>query len=250
MMDPLSHLLGNIPNSFSAFGCFKRIQEFLMLEERIDRRRIHDNQSGPSSKSSQENTETQHEAFELKTLGKVVVDGSRISISDGNFNWGEKTVLNSINTAFPRHENGSLVMVIGPVGSGKSSFLKAILGETTSSKGRVSLSSLEVAFCEQSPWVMNATIRANIIAESKGFDSAWFDTVVNACDLSIDLGRFPDGDLTMVGDKGVKLSGGQKQRLVSQDPFDHGLLLTYHRQSLERFTHESLWPCLTTSLVD
>ncbi|UPK94751.1 hypothetical protein LCI18_005686 [Fusarium solani-melongenae] len=214
MMDPLSHLLGNIPNSFSAFGCFKRIQEFLMLEERIDRRQIHDNQSGPSSKSSIENTETQHEAFELKTLGKVGVNGSRISISDGNFNWGEKTVLNGINTTFPRHENGSLVMVIGPVGSGKSSFLKAILGETTSSKGRVSLSSPEIAFCEQSPWVMNATIRANIIAESKGFDSAWFDTVVNACDLSIDLGRFPDGDLTMVGDKGVKLSGGQKQRLA------------------------------------
>lgn len=181
----------------------------------MDRRQIHDNQSGSSSKSSQENTETQHEAFELKTLDKVGVDGSRISISDGNFNWGEKTVLNSINTTFPRHENGSLVMVIGPVGSGKSSFLKAILGETTSSKGRVSLSSPEVAFCEQSPWVMNATIRANIIAESKGFDGAWFDTVVNACDLSIDLGRFPDGDLTMVGDKGVKLSGGQKQRLVS-----------------------------------
>ncbi|KAL6360528.1 hypothetical protein LRP88_06234 [Fusarium phalaenopsidis] len=214
MMDPLSHLLGNIPNSFSAFGCFKRIQEFLMLEERMDRRQIHDNQSGLSSKSSQENTETQHEAFELKTLGKVGFDGSRISISDGNFNWGEKTVLSSINTAFPRHENGSLVMVVGPVGSGKSSFLKAILGETTSSKGRVSLSSPEVAFCEQSPWVMNATIRANVIAESKGFDSAWFDTVVNACDLSIDLGRFPDGDLTMVGDKGVKLSGGQKQRLA------------------------------------
>ncbi|RSM15280.1 hypothetical protein CEP52_000842 [Fusarium oligoseptatum] len=214
MMEPLSHLLGNIPNSFSAFGCFKRIQEFLMLEERIDRRQIHDSLSGPSSKSSQENTKTQHEAFELKTLGKVGADSSRISISDGNFNWGEKAVLSGINTAFPRHENGSLVMVIGPVGSGKSSFLKAILGETTSSKGRVSLSSPEVAFCEQSPWVMNATIRANIIAESKGFESAWFDTVVNACDLSIDLGRFPEGDLTMVGDKGVKLSGGQKQRLA------------------------------------
>ncbi|RSL69474.1 hypothetical protein CEP54_002250 [Fusarium duplospermum] len=214
MMEPLSHLLGNIPNSFSAFGCFKRIQEFLMLEERVDRRQVHDSLSGPSSKSSQENTEKQHEAFELKTLGKVGADGSRISISDGNFNWGEKAVLSGINTAFPRHKNGSLVMVIGPVGSGKSSFLKAILGETTSSKGRVSLSSSEVAFCEQSPWVMNATIRANIIAESKGFDSAWFDTVVNACDLSIDLGRFPERDLTMVGDKGVKLSGGQKQRLA------------------------------------
>lgn len=61
---------------------------------------------------------------------------------------------------------------------------------------------------------MNASIRENIIAESKGFDAAWFDTVVQACDLSIDFARFPEGDSTEVGDKGVKLSGGQKQRLV------------------------------------
>ncbi|KAF7550053.1 hypothetical protein G7Z17_g5969 [Cylindrodendrum hubeiense] len=40
MMEPLSHLVGNIPHSFSAFGCFKRIQEFLLLEERIDSREI------------------------------------------------------------------------------------------------------------------------------------------------------------------------------------------------------------------
>ncbi|KAF4466489.1 multidrug resistance-associated [Fusarium albosuccineum] len=214
MMEPLSHLLGNIPNSFSAFGCFKRIQEFLMLEERVDRRHIHDKLSSPSCKSSQENTGTLHEAIELTTLGKVGLDGSQILITDGNFNWGEKAVLSGINASFPRHDNGSLTMVIGPVGSGKSSLLKAILGETTSSNGRVSLSSPEVAFCEQSPWVMNATIRDNIIAESRGFDSAWFDIVVNACDLSIDLNRFPEGNLTMVGDKGVKLSGGQKQRLA------------------------------------
>ncbi|KAF5007801.1 hypothetical protein FDECE_5884 [Fusarium decemcellulare] len=214
MMEPLSHLLGNIPNSFSAFGCFKRIQEFLMLEERVDRRHIHDKLSSPSSKSSQENTGTLHEAIELTTLEKVGLDGSQILITDGNFNWGEKAVLGGINASFPRHDNGSLTMVIGPVGSGKSSLLKAILGETTSSNGRVSLSSHEVAFCEQSPWVMNATIRDNIIAESRGFDSAWFGAVVNACDLSVDLGRFPEGDLTMVGDKGVKLSGGQKQRLA------------------------------------
>jgi ABC-type bacteriocin/lantibiotic exporter with double-glycine peptidase domain len=105
-------------------------------------------------------------------------------------------------------------MLVGPVGSGKSSLLKAILGETTSSMGNVSLDASEVAFCDQTPWVMNATIRANIIAESKGYDSAWFETVINACDLTIDLGRLPEGDLTQVGEQGVKLSGGQKQRIA------------------------------------
>ncbi|KAJ4255444.1 hypothetical protein NW762_009439 [Fusarium torreyae] len=216
MMDPLSRLLGNIPGSFSVFGCFRRMEDFLKLEERVDHRKVHGDSKGSSFKSSGENSQPLQEAFELMPMDdmQVGIDGTRISITDGNFNWREKAVLSNINTSFPSHKNGSLTMVIGPVGSGKSSLLKAILGETTSSRGNISLDSSEVAFCDQTPWVMNATIRDNIIAESKGYDSAWFETVIDACELSIDLGRLPEGDLTKVGEQGVKLSGGQKQRIA------------------------------------
>ncbi|KAI7765995.1 hypothetical protein LZL87_001108 [Fusarium oxysporum] len=215
MMDPLSHLLGSIPGSFSVFGCFRRMEDFLNLEERIDRRQVNGrskNTSRSSAESSQPFQET-IKATPLKTI-PVGADGTRIVIENGNFHWGEKAVLQDINTTFPSHKNGSLTMLVGPVGSGKSSLLKAILGETTSSLGNVSLNTSEVAFCDQTPWVMNATIRANIMAESKGYDSAWFETVINACDLTIDLGRLPEGDLTQVGEQGVKLSGGQKQRIA------------------------------------
>ncbi|KAF4944552.1 hypothetical protein FGADI_12608 [Fusarium gaditjirri] len=215
MMDPLSHLLGSIPGSFSVFGCFRRMEDFLQLEERVDRRQVNGrpkNTSRPSAESSQPFQET-IEATQLKDI-TVGADGTHIVIEDGNFHWGEKAVLQDINTTFPSHKNGSLTMLVGPVGSGKSSLLKAILGETTASVGNVSLNTSEVAFCDQTPWVMNATIRDNIIAESKGYDSAWFETIVNACDLTIDLGRLPEGDLTQVGEQGVKLSGGQKQRIA------------------------------------
>ncbi|QPC79478.1 hypothetical protein HYE68_010230 [Fusarium pseudograminearum] len=212
MMDPLSQLLGSIPGSFSVFGCFTRMEDFLTLEERVDRRQI----QGRYKESTRENPRPLQETFQSTAMKEIQVgaDGSRILIADGNFNWGEKAVLQDINTSFPSHKDGSLTMLVGPVGSGKSSLLKAILGETTSSNGSVSLNVSEVAFCDQTPWVMNATIRANIIAESKGYDSAWFDTVVSACDLTIDLGRLPEGDLTQVGDQGIKLSGGQKQRIA------------------------------------
>ncbi|GKT98958.1 unnamed protein product [Fusarium langsethiae] len=215
MMDPLSQLLGSIPGSFSVFGCFTRMEDFLKLEERVDRRQIQGRYK-ESSSSSQESPRPLQETFQSTALKDIQVgaDGSRILIADGNFNWGEKAVLQDINTSFPSHKDGSLTMLVGPVGSGKSSLLKAILGETTSSKGSVSLNAPEVAFCDQTPWVMNATIRANIIAESKGYDCSWFDTVVSACDLTVDLGRLPEGDLTQVGEQGVKLSGGQKQRIA------------------------------------
>lgn len=216
MMMPLANLLGNIPTSFSVFGCFKRIQDFLLLEERIDSRKF----AGPQGKvvdaTSDDGISAAGSGVELETLEPQKRDGSPVTITGGNFNWGERAVLQDINTTLPRGENGSLTAIVGPIGCGKSTFLKAILGETSSSSGAISLRSGAISFCDQTPWVMNATIRANIVAETKGFDKTWFDTVVEACDLSIDMARFPDGAETVVGDKGLKLSGGQKQRIVSE----------------------------------
>ncbi|KPM44027.1 ABC transporter C family member 12 [Neonectria ditissima] len=214
MMSPLSELVGNIPNSFSVFGCFKRIQEFLLLDERVDRRNVRGALNDGSPRPSKSRDSGGKEAIELSTLNGANLDAAHVAIMDGDFSWGEKHVLQDINASFPRQPNGSLTMVIGPVGSGKSSLLKAIIGELAASNGVVSLNSSEIAFCDQTSWVMNATIRQNIIAESRDLGSAWFDTVVNACDLTVDISRLPEGDLTAVGDKGVKLSGGQRQRLA------------------------------------
>ncbi|KAJ5719576.1 hypothetical protein N7493_007154 [Penicillium malachiteum] len=74
----------------------------------------------------------------------------------------------------------------------------------------------DIAFCDDTPWLSNASIRSNIIGEnpSTGFDPEWYRTVVNACALDIDLMKMPAGDQTLVGSKGSKLSGGQRQRIA------------------------------------
>ena len=105
-------------------------------------------------------------------------------------------------------------MVVGPVGSGKSTLLKALIGETYSLSGDLRLSVSRVAFCDQTPWLTNGTIRSNIVGESGVYDEAWYDTVIHACDLVTDFAQHSRGDQTMVGSRGVKLSGGQKQRIV------------------------------------
>lgn len=212
MINPLSFLLGNISSAYAAFGCFKRIQEFLLLNERVDSREICA-QPGLSTKS--EEAGSQRSSIELRTLDRDNEKGARVSIAGGDFAWKEKKVLSNISVSFSQAQSGSLTMIVGPIGSGKSSLLKAILGETSSTGGKVSLSTPSIAFCDQTPWVMNATIRDNIVAESGHFEDKWFDTVVEACDLTQDFSRLPEGIATVVGDKGVKLSGGQKQRLVS-----------------------------------
>ncbi|KAF9948009.1 hypothetical protein BGZ70_002404 [Mortierella alpina] len=116
--------------------------------------------------------------------------------------------LNKINLQIPR---GSLVAVVGPVGSGKSSLLQAMIGNMTHTSGRLIRGS-NISYAPQTPWIQNATIRDNILFDTP-MDEERYWRVVKACCLEKDLTMFPFGDLTELGERGVNLSGGQKARL-------------------------------------
>jgi ABC-type multidrug transport system fused ATPase/permease subunit len=104
-------------------------------------------------------------------------------------------------------------MIVGPVSSGKSTLLQAILGETPVVKGLQRSFYTEVAYCGQSAWLCNGTLRENIIHGAE-YDPEWYNQVVQACDLETDIGNMPLGDETVVGSKGMGLSGGQQQRVA------------------------------------
>uniref|UniRef100_A0AAX7V9V4 Multidrug resistance-associated protein 1 n=1 Tax=Astatotilapia calliptera TaxID=8154 RepID=A0AAX7V9V4_ASTCA len=104
---------------------------------------------------------------------------------------------------------GSLVAVVGHVGSGKSSLLSALLGEMDKLEGSVTGS---VAYVPQQAWIQNSSLKDNIIFGQERRQS-WYQHVVEACALQPDLDILPAGDDTEIGEKGVNLSGGQKQRV-------------------------------------
>ncbi|KAG3024791.1 hypothetical protein JG687_00001922 [Phytophthora cactorum] len=108
-------------------------------------------------------------------------------------------------------EAGSLVMVVGTVGSGKSSLLQALLGEMKMTGGHVDISG-EIAYVSQEAWIRNATLRDNIVFEGD-FDSERYEKVLAASQLSLDLAALPSGDRTEIGERGINLSGGQKARV-------------------------------------
>eukprot|EP00192_Tetraselmis_astigmatica_P001237 CAMPEP_0117654526 /NCGR_PEP_ID=MMETSP0804-20121206/3791_1 /TAXON_ID=1074897 /ORGANISM="Tetraselmis astigmatica, Strain CCMP880" /LENGTH=1714 /DNA_ID=CAMNT_0005460813 /DNA_START=105 /DNA_END=5246 /DNA_ORIENTATION=- len=116
--------------------------------------------------------------------------------------------LNGIN--FQVHA-GELVAVVGPVGAGKSSLLAAILNEISCLSGSVKLAG-RVSCCPQQPWIMNDTLRANILFGEE-FEPEWYNTVVRACQLEPDLEMLAGGDMAEIGEKGLNLSGGQKARV-------------------------------------
>lgn len=123
---------------------------------------------------------------------------------------------------------GKLNIIAGPTGSGKTSLLMALLGEMRLLRGSVSLPSgrsreelrrnpntgltESVAYCAQQAWLVNDTIKQNILFASP-WDKSRYQKVIAACALERDLEILADGDSTLVGEKGITLSGGQKQRI-------------------------------------
>ena len=69
-----------------------------------------------------------------------------------------------------------------------------------------------VAFCSQTPWLLNDTIRNNIVFGS-AYNAKRYKRVLHACALIPDLETLELGDKTEVGEKGTVLSGGQKARI-------------------------------------
>jgi ATP-binding cassette subfamily C (CFTR/MRP) protein 1 len=122
----------------------------------------------------------------------------------------EKEVLHDITANLPAN---ALTVIVGPVASGKSTLLKGVLGEVYTTAGVVWVASRTAAFCDQTPWLRNASVRQNIL----GYDlwgAEWYAAVVRAYSLERDLESLPLGDQTVVGNEGIALSGGQKQRVV------------------------------------
>jgi ABC-type multidrug transport system fused ATPase/permease subunit len=207
---PLASLLSSIPVGWAALGCFDRIQNFLAEQSREDYRK----NSARSFAESSDPTSSSN-AFELQSMSASHPE-SGIAVQSGTFGWSDSNpnIVKDVSTGIG--SDAKLVILVGPVGCGKSTLLKALLGETPSQAGTLSIPFAEIAYCDQTPWTINGSIRDNIIVDAE-FDQVWYRTVIQACALDIDLQNLPDGDSTMVGSKGLKLSGGQKQRLVNAD---------------------------------
>ncbi|KAM0263319.1 hypothetical protein ACHAPA_008810 [Fusarium lateritium] len=219
LQDPLTSFVTALSSFMGSVGSFVRIQAFLSSEPRADDRMIQDRGKISGSLASQSSTSEQEKIrVSPSTEPKILVNeplnglgGNSFVMKDASFGYdkNEKPVLSDIDAVIP---SGKLTLVVGPVGSGKSTFLKALLGEVGIMEGSVHASNPDVAFCDQTPWHMNGTVRDSIIAFSHP-DERWYQKVLEICALKQDLSQLPKGDLSTIGSKGIVLSGGQSQRV-------------------------------------
>uniref|UniRef100_A0AAF5PL34 ABC transporter n=1 Tax=Wuchereria bancrofti TaxID=6293 RepID=A0AAF5PL34_WUCBA len=104
-----------------------------------------------------------------------------------------------------------LLGICGPVGSGKTALLTAIVGHLAPKDGSLNVSG-QAAFITQTPWILNQTVQSNILFGLPMNTSRYYKAIT-VCELTKDLETMKTGDQTEIGERGVTISGGQKARI-------------------------------------
>ena len=148
-----------------------------------------------------------------------------ISLDGVSFAYGDRPG-NALSDLSLTIQRGERIGVIGPVGSGKSTLMKTLLGVLPPGSGTISVNGVDlrsvdlrsyrdkIGYVPQEALLFTGTLRENIDFGSDSPSDALFETAMEAAQLKDELRSFADGEKTAVGQRGVSLSGGQKQRMA------------------------------------
>ncbi|CEJ92652.1 hypothetical protein VHEMI08288 [[Torrubiella] hemipterigena] len=203
--DPLALVTLGFSRFTSALASLDRMQTFLRQDDHPDIRETF-------AKAANEMALEKPAILEKSSESKLHKDGSAIKLVDVStkpLRSGQQ-VFRNLTVSFPAKQ---LSLVVGPVGIGKSTFLKTIIGEVSIYDGHVLVEQDDIAYCGESPWLQNTTIQGNIVGDYP-FSDIRYHSIIEACALVTDIDALSEGNETVVGDLGCNLSGGQRQRVA------------------------------------
>jgi ABC-type multidrug transport system fused ATPase/permease subunit len=137
--------------------------------------------------------ETDKEAHE----NSIKLVNGKLTLQDCSFAWPGKaeTVIKDASLTF----GPGLTIVYGPVGSGKTALILALLNEMDIRSGQCVLPDESVGYCPQNSWLQSVSIRDNILFHSP-YEEDRYRKVLDACALSPDFAHMEYGDLSHIGE--------------------------------------------------
>ena len=185
---------------------------------------------------------------------KTVKHIEQIQFNNVSFCYNEnECIINDVNFNVKR---GEKVVIIGPVGSGKTTILGLLTGMLLPTKGDIVVNGLPLntinhnrfrdisGYVPQEPLLFSGSVKDNVVFGTGDIEDKLYERIIKAVQMEKEISQFKHGDDTIVGQRGVSLSGGQKQRiaiaraLIRQPEI---LILDDITASLDADNEEKLW---------
>lgn len=150
--------------------------------------------------------------------------GGEVKFEQVSFGYqSERLILNNLSFHVAA---GTKVAIVGASGAGKSTLARLLYRFYQTQQGqisidgqdisRVTLESLRqaIAIVPQDTVLFNSSIRDNIAYAKPDASAAEIEQAIDMAHLRQFINSLPQGDATLVGERGLKVSGGEKQRIA------------------------------------
>lgn len=177
-----------------------------------------------------------------------------LSLKSIFFNYEKENIINNLSIEICR---GDFIGIAGESGSGKTTLVNIILGFFMPNNGDIFFNGKEInniksiqniiGYVQQDVYIMDATIKENILFGSEDFDEKKLLSVCEKVNILEFVNSLEKKFDTKIGELGSLISGGQKQRIgIARAIYNNRkiLILDESTNSLDRKTEEEIFKLL------